>query len=147
MPIDLRLRTSINSLEFIACVITVWVDMLAGVIQPEDCIFSQTNNTSAAGWLRKSNFAEEDDEFIQLVTARKLASLVMDSKSCIYSQWFLGESNSISDSLSRDFHVDPSHLCNLLCDNFPLQVPFGLRLLLLPNEIVSWVTSLLLSHH
>jgi len=40
MPIDLRLRTSINSLEFIACVITVWVDMLAGVIQPKDCIFS-----------------------------------------------------------------------------------------------------------
>jgi hypothetical protein len=46
--------TYINSLEFIACAITVWVDMLAAVIQPEDCIFSETDNTSAAGWLKKS---------------------------------------------------------------------------------------------
>jgi hypothetical protein len=48
------MRTYINSLEFIACAITVWVDMLAAVIQPEDCIFSETDNTSAAGWLKKS---------------------------------------------------------------------------------------------
>jgi len=145
LPIKLRMHTSINSLEFIAYVITVWVDMLAAVIQPEDCILSQTDNTSAAGWLRKSNFAEENDEYIQLVTARKLASLVMESKTCIYNQWFSGETYSI-DSLSRDFHVEPTHLCNLLCENFPFQVPFGLRLSLLPNEIISWVTSLLLSH-
>jgi len=98
---------------------------------------------SAAGWLRKSNFAKEDDEHIQLAKARKLASLLIDTKSCIYSQWFLGESNSIADSLSRDFHVDSSHLRHILCTNFPLQVPFGLNLRQLPSEIVSWVTSLL----
>jgi hypothetical protein len=145
IPVDLRLWTSINSLEFIACVITIWVDIIAAVIQAEDCIFSQTDNTTAAGWLRKSNFAEEDDEYTQLVTARKLASLVIDSKSCIYSQWFSGKSSSICDTLSRDFNVESIHLCNLLCANFPSQVPFGLNLHPLPNEIISWVTSLLRS--
>jgi hypothetical protein len=100
IPIELRLRTSINSLEFIACVITVWVDIMPGRIKSEDCILSQTDNTSAAGWLQKSNFANEDDEYIQLVTARKLSSLVIASQSCLYSQWFSGESNTISDSLS-----------------------------------------------
>jgi hypothetical protein len=49
IPVDLCLCTSINSLEFIACVITVWVDIIAGITRPEDCIFSQTDNTSAAG--------------------------------------------------------------------------------------------------
>jgi hypothetical protein len=142
-PIELRLRTSINSLEFMACIITIWVDVIKGDIHPEDCIYSQTDNMSAAGWLHKSNFAKEDDEHIQLATARKLASLLIDTKSCIYSQWFLGESNSMVDSLSRDFHVDSSHLRHILCTNFPLQVPFGLNLRQLPSEIVSWVTSLL----
>jgi hypothetical protein len=98
---------------------------------------------TAAGWLRKSSFADEDDEYIQLVTARKLSSLVIASQSCLYSQWFSGESNTISDSLSRDFHVNETHFQNLLCANFPSQVPFGLNLHPLLNKIVSWVTSLL----
>jgi hypothetical protein len=143
IPIELRLCTSINSLEFIACVITVWVDIMSGHIKSEDCILSQTDNTSAAGWLRKSNFADEDDEYIQLVTAKKLSSLVIASQSCLCSQWFSGESNTISDSLSRDIHVNETHLQNLLCANFSSQVPFGLNLHPLPNEIASWVTSLL----
>jgi hypothetical protein len=116
---------------------------MSGRIKSEDCILSQTDNTSAAGWLRKSNFADEDDECIQLVTARKLSSLVIASQSCLYSQWFSGESNTISDSLSRDFHANETHLQNLLCANFPSQVPFGLNLHPLPNEIISWATSLL----
>jgi len=145
IPPDLRNRTSINSLEFIACVISIWIEVIHQHVHPEDCLLSQTDNTTAAGWLKKSNFAEEKDEFIQLHTARKLATLVMETASCIYSQWFPGESNSISDSLSRDFNIDPTLLCHILSVQFPSQVPFGLSLLPLPNEIVSWVTSLLQS--
>jgi hypothetical protein len=28
LPVDCRLRTSLNSLEFIACLITIWVEIL-----------------------------------------------------------------------------------------------------------------------
>jgi hypothetical protein len=147
LPLDLRLRTSINSLEFLAYVITIWLAVKATQIAPEDCVLSQTDNTSAAGWLRKSNFADVEDEFVQNATARHLAFLLIKikSKSCIHSQWVPGDFNNISDSLSRDFHLDSSNLANLLVHHFPEQTPFGLAIHPLPNKIVSWVTSLLQS--
>jgi hypothetical protein len=69
LPVDCQLRTSINSLEFIAATISIWVDIIHGEINLETCILSQTDNTSAAGWLKKSNFSEEEDEVVQLTTA------------------------------------------------------------------------------
>jgi hypothetical protein len=110
LPVDCRLRTSLNSLEFIACVITIWVDILNQEINPEDCILSQTDSTSANGWLRKSNFSDSDEEATQLTTARHLAKLIIDSQSCIYSQWFGGADNVVSDALSRDFHLSDNLL-------------------------------------
>jgi hypothetical protein len=50
LPIELRLRTSLNSLEFLACVITIWIDIMNNNIFPEDCILSQSDSTSATGW-------------------------------------------------------------------------------------------------
>jgi hypothetical protein len=143
--LNLRLRTSINSLEFISSIVTIWIDILLDNIHPEDCFLSQTDSSSAAGWLCKSNFADDRDEEIQLSTTRKLATLLIDSQCCVLSQWFLGEANNISDSLSRDFHISNSHLVAGLSTTFPEQVPFGLEIHQLPTEISSWVTSLLLS--
>jgi hypothetical protein len=45
----------------------------------------------------------------------------MDNEACLYSQWFPGSMNDISDSLSRDFHISNSHLANLLLSWFPEQ--------------------------
>jgi hypothetical protein len=78
-----------------------------------------------------------------LSTARKLAALLIDSQCCIYSK-FSGETNNVSDSLSRDFHLSDSPLAAALSAAFPTQVPFGLEIHPLPIEISSWVTSLLL---
>ena len=47
----------------------------------------------------------------------------------------------IADSLSRDFHIDDSHLANLLLSHFPDQVPFGLTILPVPPNIASWLTA------
>jgi hypothetical protein len=86
LPIDCRLRTPLNSLEFLACLITLWVDFLNNEINQEDCILSQTDSTTANGWLQKSNFSDAKNEAVQLTSARKLANLIIDSKSCLYSQ-------------------------------------------------------------
>jgi hypothetical protein len=83
IPVHLHLWTSINLLEFISCVITICVDILAGIIIPEDCILSQTDDSPASGWLRKSNFVDDWDEIIQLATSRKLASMTIESQCCI----------------------------------------------------------------
>jgi hypothetical protein len=73
IPVNLHLRTSINSLEFIACLITIWIDTIHKKINPESGILSQTDSTSATGWLHKTNFADNDDEIIQMSTVRQLA--------------------------------------------------------------------------
>jgi hypothetical protein len=143
IPVDCRLRTSLNSLEFLSCMITIWVDHLSRQIEEQSCLLCQTDSSTASGWLRKSNFAERSDVAVQLTTARHLAYIIIESKCCLYSQWFPGEENTVSDSLSRDFHIDPDHLSILLSHSFPEQVPFGLRILPLPEEIASWLTSLL----
>jgi len=143
LPVELRLRTSLNSLEFLACVITIWIDIINNNISPEDCILSQSDSTSATGWLRKSNFSDSEDSIAQMITARHLASLILNSKSCLYSQWFKGGENQVADSLSRDFHLSDSVLSEFLVSSIPHQVPFGLNIKPLPKEISSWLTSLL----
>ena len=112
-------------------------------IPPEDCILSQNESTSATGWLRKSNFSDSEDSIAQMITARHLASLILNSKSCLYSQWFKGGENQVADSLSRDFHLSDSVLSEFLVSSIPHQVPFGLNIKPLPKEISSWLTSLL----
>jgi hypothetical protein len=57
--VDCRLRTSLKSLEFLLCVITIWVDMLSSRIQAADCLLCQTDSSTASGWLQKSNFANK----------------------------------------------------------------------------------------
>jgi hypothetical protein len=65
LPIDCRLRTALNALEFIACMINIWVDVLANNIENEDCLLSQTDSTTANDWLRKSNFPDSGEEIAQ----------------------------------------------------------------------------------
>jgi hypothetical protein len=117
--------------------------MLANKIDTESCLLSQTDSTSASGWLHKSNFAEKEDENVQFRTAHQLANISIRTRSCLYSKWFKGEDNIVSDSLSHDFHIPSSHLSYLLESFVPEQVPFGLRIFPLPKEIDSWLTCLL----
>jgi hypothetical protein len=41
LPVDCRLHTLLNSLEFLACMITIWIDMLSNKISEESCLLSQ----------------------------------------------------------------------------------------------------------
>jgi hypothetical protein len=124
---------------------STWVDDFHKVIPPESWLLSQTDSSSASGWQQKSNFADNLDEAIQLSAARKLSDLLINSESNLYSQWFPSGQNSMSNSLSRDFHVSSTNFSSLLYLNFPEQAPFGLTILPLPPKIVSWPTCLLCS--
>lgn len=64
IPEDCRLRTSLNSLEFLAAMISIWIEFLDSTIEEESCILSQTDSTSASGWIKKSNFADSEDEVV-----------------------------------------------------------------------------------
>jgi hypothetical protein len=148
IPPDLRSRAHINLLEFLTQVLQVWVDILEGRIRPGDCILAMGDNTSAMGWMRRSNFREQDessgDWFVKQQVARKLADLVLTSKTVLYTQWFKGESNVGTDSLSRDclYLSNKSHETLLKMYATP-QVPGTLSVRPLPKEIVSFATSIL----
>ncbi len=116
---------------------------MASNIASESCLLGQTDSSTAAGWLKKSNFADKLEEAVQLTIAHQLANILTKTKSCLYSQWFPGEFNTVSDSLSRDFHLPPETLSNSLSLHVPEQVPFVLTIHSLPTEIIFWLTSLL----
>jgi hypothetical protein len=69
--------------------------------------------------LQKSNFTGKDEEIIQMTTARHLAYLILQSKSCLYSQWFAGDENLVFDSLSRDFYLSNEELTFLITSSTP----------------------------
>jgi hypothetical protein len=116
--------------------INIWVDIINDDVPNESGFLSQTDSSSAAGWLRKSNFADKAETMVQLTTARQLATLVINAKSCICSQWFAGELNVVSDCLSRDFHLNDLELTNLIKSCVPNQIPFGSFSLLYPQKSV-----------
>jgi hypothetical protein len=78
-----------------------------------------------------------------MTTARELATFTISKKSCLYSQWFSGGDNDVSDALSRDFHLSTNDLTLLIISSVPDQVPFGFRIQTLPSEISSWLPCLL----
>ena len=107
IPDDLLFRASNNFLEFIASIITPWVDLITKRLKAGDCALSMTDSTTSAGWLKKTNFKEENDDEsndieakVRNEAARKHASLFIDGGVMEYTQWFEGKSNNVSDSLS-----------------------------------------------
>jgi hypothetical protein len=148
IPDHLQGRASNNLLEHIGCIVTPWIDMIAGRLGAGDCSLSMTDSSTSEGWQRKTNFKEFGEEPIQaevrIDVAREDAQRRMDYKVKNYSQWFPGSDNDVSDALSRDDDRGDEELTNILRTFVPSQVPSHFKIVPLPNEISSWLTSLLL---
>ena len=148
LPKNLLFRASNNLLEHLAAIISPWVDILAGRLKSQDCVLSMTDSTTAEGWLKKSNFSELGESPIQasarIEACRKQATLFMSLGIKCYSQWFAGERNQVSDALSRDDDRSDKELTSVIKSFCPSQVPSHFEILQLPNEIISWLTALLL---
>ena len=86
IPEDLCFRASNNLLEYIASIITPWVDMLTGQLNRGDCTLSMMDSSTSAGWLRKMNFREFTgvdanpvQAFVRIKTARHHATLFLNA--------------------------------------------------------------------
>ena len=143
IPKNLLFRATLNMLEFLACVVCPWVDILEGDIPPLSCFLSMTDSSTSAGWLKKSNFPDDNEEEIhfhsKLELARTHADRVLKADIKDYSQWFPGAENDLADSLSRDFHIPDKNLVPLYKSFIPKQVPKNLRISPLPTEIELWI--------
>ena len=151
LPEELHLRASNNLLEYIATIISPWIDMLAGRLNQGDCALLMTDSSTSAGWLRKTNFREvigNDTDLIQaqvcIETAQHHATLFLQTGIKEYSQWFPGKENNVADALFHDFNCSACELTKILRETCPSQLPKHFQIAPLPNEISSWLTALLL---
>ena len=54
-------RAHIDILEYQAPIIAIWIDILEQRVTKGDCVLAIGDNTSAMGWLRRSNFRQKDE--------------------------------------------------------------------------------------
>jgi hypothetical protein len=144
IPPGLIGRAHINLLEFMGTIISPWLDFLEGSLPELSSVFSQGDNTTAAGWSHKSNF-ESEQRPTHLKVARRLGNLQLEGKFQLVNEWIAGDENTIADSLSRDTHLPIDTHVALLTAYFPLQMLASFHLTPLPDVITSWVNSILLS--
>ena len=149
IPPKLRGRAHINLLEFIAQVVSIWIDVLEEKVKPLDCLLGMGDNTASMGWMRRANFREKNendhDWYAKQVVARKLARLVLESNAVLYRQWFKGAENTVADSLSRDAYFLPCHTHQqFLSQTTPHQVPPNFKVSQVPSKISSFISSTLL---
>ncbi len=151
IPQHLLHRAHITLLEFLGMIVPVWMDILDGLLRPQDCFLSLGDNSNAVAWMVNSNFklAEEDlpDQQAKLRASRKLASLVMDFSLAQFSQWMCGDDNVIPDICSRDLHLLENelidNLTHFISSSHPTKDTPQLRMRKVHKEIDSFLCSVL----
>jgi hypothetical protein len=148
IPKHLQFRATLNMLEHVASIIGPWIDIIEKTLPEFSCILSMTDSTTSAGWLKKSNFKENENKSItmtkaKLLMSREHATCLMNNNIKDYSQWFPGTENEVADSLSRDGHLSDIKLTNLYFSLIPEQMPHSFKISQLPQEIESFLSSML----
>ena len=91
------------------------MEAAAGNIQPDACILSQLDSSTADYWLHRGGARFQGHEkSTHLAISRWLADILDTTQACSFSHWIPGEDNIIADSLSRDHHLSPLQLTHLL---------------------------------
>ena len=142
IPDELLGYFSINFLEFLAAVLTIElaIEWKNDKNYPHR-ILSFTDNSSTLSWLFRANFDPSSHEAHENV-ARSLAWLCTSNNTSLFSQHIPGIKNSISDALSRDFHLSNLDLTDIILSHLPKQVHSQFKIVSHPRDISSWMHSL-----
>jgi hypothetical protein len=84
------------------------MEMEYGDVEPLEVILAQMDSTSAVGWVRKSNFDADTQPLVQLEVAWVVVDLVIGGNFALFSQWFAGDENDVSDLLALAGHPPAS---------------------------------------
>jgi hypothetical protein len=81
------------------------------------------NNTSALGWINKSNFKPETDpeQATHLNLARHITAMLADYCVIQSGQWRPGVDNGVADTLSCQHNQSDEELTEFILDSFPEQ--------------------------
>ena len=137
IPDNLQGHKSINFLEFLTSGIEFFLAIEEGELQTGDSFLSGTDNTTARGWMHKSNFQSDSEQHAHLDLARAIARASLENDIALDSQWWCGESNTIADILSRDREPSDTLLTTKILTDYPTQVPPSFKISPLPEKITS----------
>ena len=142
IPPSLRSEHTNNVLEFMAAIVTIWIDILTGGLPHFACILGCSDSSSTVGWMHRSNF-NQSAKPVHGDLARHLARILMSAHCTLYSQHQKGRFNVIADILSRWFFLTNTDLTHFLHSNYNTQMPTNFRISPLPSVISSWIISTL----
>ena len=142
LPPHLVGKKSINLLEFLASAVGIFLSVMEGELTQGDCHLSIGDNTSSAGWLRKSNFADSGEHEEHYHLARLVARTSLEHGYIHYSQWLEGYRNKGADALSRENEMSDAELTTYIKTKFPSQVPENFNISPLPDELTSLLSAI-----
>ena len=142
IPPHLRTPHTNNVLEFMAIIITIWIDAIEGFIPPLSCLLGCSDSSSAVGWMHRSNFDPATKQTHE-ACSRHLARILLKQACTLFSQHQKGKHNIVADLLSRWHFLNPIELTLFLKHISYTQIPTNFTISPLPPVIVSWVTSTL----
>ena len=140
IPQDLIGSVSINLLEFIASVVTIFISLKNK--EKDSKILAFTDNSSALGWLHKASFHPASQSSHDKV-ARKFAQFMIKNEFSLYSEHIKGDNNNVADALSRNFNLNNTDLISFLHASYPKQMPKDFKIIEVPENIASWILSTL----
>ena len=138
-PSSTNTRTN-NLFEYIAIVVSMWVDCWFDGIEENSAVLSLSDNSSAVGWMYKSSFGSDKPLHVQV--SKKLTELILLHKFSLQAEHIPGSKNDVSDILSRHWHLNDNELTLFLHENFMSQIPENFHINPLPNEILCWISSI-----
>ena len=70
--------------------VSIWIDIFEKRISKQDCLLAMGDSTTAMGWLRRTNFRDDNESnqewIVKQDVARKLAELILDLETVLYQQ-------------------------------------------------------------
>ena len=133
-------KRSNNVFEFVAIVVSVWVDCWNQEIHPDDAVLALTDNSSAVGWMYRTYFGS--DKPLHVTVAEQVTQLVLNHKFALQTEHIPGKQNDVSDLLSRAWHLDDNKLTSFLHEHFSPQIPTNFYIKPLPSDILCWISSI-----
>jgi hypothetical protein len=117
-------------LEYIASMISPWVDRLAGRLNRGDCILSMMDSSTSVGWLRKTNFWEFVGETsdpvqsrVRIDIAHHHTTFFLEAGIKEYAQRFIGWENNVANALLHDFDCSDNKQTKIIHKSCPSQLP------------------------
>ena len=105
------------------------------------------DSTTAIVWIHKAHKHAPIDHpqltLAKTILQRQRLDLLIDNTQVLYSTWFPGTDNFITNILSIDWHLDDNDILNLLTNIFPTQLHPYLWLSQVPSVIDSFLWSVI----